>query len=71
VAAETASIEFEDDSAAIDLLLKAGYVFTRGGLIRAPSQDHIETWPETQALSYLFLEWDYADEPRDQWKPST
>ena len=61
---------FDDDGEALAFLEAAGFKVLHNGLIRAPSKDHSETPDEAAALDYLFTEWDYADEPRDQWQAS-
>lgn len=60
---------FDDDFSAIKFLENAGYNILNNGLIRAPTKDHVETKDEREALDFLFVEWDYADEPREMWKP--
>lgn len=62
--------KFDDDGDALTFLEAAGYKILRSGLIRAPSKEHQETEDECAALNYLFHEWDYADEPRADWKAS-
>jgi hypothetical protein len=50
---------FESDSEAEHFLKDRGFKFNRG-VIRPPTKGHIESIEESEALDYLWLEWDYT-----------
>jgi hypothetical protein len=49
-----------DEAGPIEFLEKAGYKFTRGGVIIAPNPKHEETPDEMSCIRFLIDEWDYG-----------